>query len=131
MCVALPGKVIEIKDRDAVVDFNGNQVTARAGLVDVRVGDYVLVHAGCVIQKVTQQDMEDAVKAFPSLTVLKGMEMDVDETLPEEYYKRELKEYFDLDYMCTGVHFVQKPDGSYIHIGVNLHYDMDKQYQYS
>ena len=59
MCVALPGKVIEIKDRDAVVDFNGNKVTARAGLVDVQVGDYVLVHAGCVIQKVSQQDMED------------------------------------------------------------------------
>ena len=59
MCVALPGKVIEIKDHDAVVDFNGNQVTARAGLVDVQVGDYVLVHAGCVIQKVSQQDMED------------------------------------------------------------------------
>ena len=59
MCVALPGKVIEIKDRDAVVDFNGNQVTARAGLVDVKVGDFVLVHAGCVIQKVSQQDMEE------------------------------------------------------------------------
>ena len=62
MCVALPGKVIEIKDRDAVVDFSGNQVTARAGLVDVKVGDYVLVHAGCVIQKVTQQDMEEMKK---------------------------------------------------------------------
>lgn len=62
MCVALPGKVIEIKDRDAVVDFNGNHVTARAGLVDVKVGDYVLVHAGCVIQKVTQQDMEEMKK---------------------------------------------------------------------
>ena len=59
MCVALPGKVIEIKERDAVVDFSGNQVTARAGLVDVSVGDYVLVHAGCVIQKVTQQEMEE------------------------------------------------------------------------
>ena len=59
MCVALPGKVIEIKNRDAVVDFNGNQVTARAGLVDIKVGDYVLVHAGCVIQKVSKQDMED------------------------------------------------------------------------
>ena len=59
MCVALPGKVIEIKGRDAVVDFNGNQVTARAGLVDVKVGDYVLVHAGCIIQKVSKQDMED------------------------------------------------------------------------
>lgn len=62
MCVALPGRVIEIKKRDAVVDFSGNQVTARAGLVDVKVGDYVLVHAGCVIQKVTQQDMEELKK---------------------------------------------------------------------
>lgn len=59
MCVALPGKVIEIKGRDAVVDFNGNQVAARAGLVDIKVGDYVLVHAGCVIQKVSQQDMDE------------------------------------------------------------------------
>ena len=59
MCVALPGKVIEVNEKDAVVDFNGNQVTARAGLVDVKVGDYVLVHAGCVIQKVTQQEMEE------------------------------------------------------------------------
>lgn len=59
MCVALPGKVIEIKEKDAVVDFNGNQVTARAGLVDVKVGDFVLVHAGCVIQKVSKQDMDE------------------------------------------------------------------------
>ena len=70
MCVALPGKVIEVNDRDAVVDFNGNQVTARTGLVDVKIGDYVLVHAGCVIQKVTPQEAEDLtelmndVKAF-------------------------------------------------------------------
>ena len=59
MCVALPGKVIEINGRDAVVDFSGNRVNARAGLVDIKVGDHVLVHAGCVIQKVSQQDMED------------------------------------------------------------------------
>ena len=59
MCVALPGKVIEIKGRDAVVDFNGNQVTARAGLVDIEVGDFVLVHAGCVIQKVSKQQMDE------------------------------------------------------------------------
>ena len=70
MCVALPGKVIEIKDRDAVVDFNGNQVTARAGLVDVKVGDYVLVHAGCVIQKVSKQDMAD----LESLNQLMGQQ---------------------------------------------------------
>ncbi|MBQ8625811.1 MAG: HypC/HybG/HupF family hydrogenase formation chaperone [Agathobacter sp.] len=59
MCVALPGKVIQVNEKDAVVDFNGNQVTARTGLVDIKVGDYVLVHAGCVIQKVTMQDAAD------------------------------------------------------------------------
>ncbi len=58
MCVALPGKVIQVNEKDAIVDFSGNQVTARTGLVDVNVGDYVLVHAGCIIQKVTLQDVE-------------------------------------------------------------------------
>lgn len=59
MCVALPGKVIQINEKDAVIDFNGNQVTARAGLVEIKEGDYVLVHAGCIIQKVSKQDMEE------------------------------------------------------------------------
>lgn len=59
MCVALPGKVIQVNEKDAVVDFNGNQVTARTGLVDIKEGDFVLVHAGCVIQKVTPQDAEN------------------------------------------------------------------------
>ncbi len=59
MCVAIPGKVIEIREKDAVVDFSGNQVTARTGLVDIKLGDYVLVHAGCVIQKVSSRDMEE------------------------------------------------------------------------
>ena len=53
MCVALPGKVIELDKGDALVDFHGNQVRAKAGLVEVSVGDYVLVHAGCILQKVS------------------------------------------------------------------------------
>ena len=59
MCVALPGKVIELQGADALVDFNGNQVKARAGLVDVQVGDYVLVHAGCILQKVSTEEAEN------------------------------------------------------------------------
>ncbi len=58
MCVALPGKVIDVKEKDAVVDFNGNQVTARMGLVDIKPGDYVLVHAGCILQKVSATEAE-------------------------------------------------------------------------
>lgn len=59
MCVALPGKVIEIDEKNAVVDFSGNQITARHGLVDIQVGDYVLVHAGCIIQKVSNEEAEN------------------------------------------------------------------------
>lgn len=56
MCVALPGKVRERKGKDAVVDFNGNLVTARMGLADIKEGDYVLVHAGCILQKVSKEE---------------------------------------------------------------------------
>ncbi|MEE1305364.1 MAG: HypC/HybG/HupF family hydrogenase formation chaperone [Agathobacter sp.] len=62
MCVALPGKVISIKEGRATVDFSGNQVQAYTGLVDVETGDYVLVHAGCVIQKMKQQEAEEIIE---------------------------------------------------------------------
>ena len=56
MCVAVPGKVLSIEGTKAVVDFQGNEVSAEAGLVDIKVGDYVLVHAGCILQKLTEFD---------------------------------------------------------------------------
>lgn len=62
MCVALPGRVLSVKENKAVVDFSGNQVDAYIGLVQVKPGDYVLVHAGCVIQTVKQQEAEEILE---------------------------------------------------------------------
>ena len=62
MCVAIPGKVISITDGRATVDFSGNQVQAYIGLVDAQVGDFVLVHAGCVIQTMKQQEAEEIIE---------------------------------------------------------------------
>ena len=59
MCVAFPGKVSELVKGDALVDLHGYQVRAKAGLVDVSVGDYVLVHAGCILQKVSTKEAKD------------------------------------------------------------------------
>lgn len=67
MCVALPGKVIEIFEKDALVDFNGNHVRAIAGLVPISVGDYVLVHAGCILQKLSVGEAQDMIKLFEEL----------------------------------------------------------------
>ncbi len=59
MCVAIPGEVKEIRDNKAIIDFSGNQVEAYIGLVNVKVGDYALVHAGCVIQTMKQSEAEE------------------------------------------------------------------------
>lgn len=64
MCVALPGKVLEVRDKTAKIDFSGNIVTAMAGLVDLHEGDYALVHAGCVIQKMSETEAKDMEEIF-------------------------------------------------------------------
>ncbi len=68
MCVALPGVIKEINGDMAVVDFSGNTVNAATGLVDVEVGDRVLVHAGCIIQKVQKEEAEELEELFDLLT---------------------------------------------------------------
>lgn len=63
MCVAMPGKVIEVtNDGKARIDFEGNEVEAYSGLVDLKPGDYALVHAGCVIQKMLKSEMDEMIE---------------------------------------------------------------------
>ena len=67
MCVAMPGKVIAINGNRASVDFSGNTVEAHAGLVPVRIGDYVLVHAGCILQVISQDEGESLAELFDEM----------------------------------------------------------------
>ena len=57
MCLAIPGKVLEIKGNVAKVDFgNGVIRDVDITLVDVDVGKYVLVHTGYAIQVMEEED---------------------------------------------------------------------------
>lgn len=67
MCVAVPGKVIAIHGTKATVDFNGNTVEAQAGLVPIKLGDYVLVHAGCILQVLSKQDNDMLSELFEEI----------------------------------------------------------------
>lgn len=67
MCVAAPGKVIEIDGDNAVIDYNSNRITANKGIVDVKVGDYVLVHAGLIIQVLPDEEAENMIEIFKDL----------------------------------------------------------------
>ena len=59
MCVAMPGVVLSVGKRTALVDFDGNKVEARTGLVQIQPGYRVLVHAGCILQKISPREMEE------------------------------------------------------------------------
>ena len=68
MCVAIPGTVKEILDDKYVsVDFSGNLLKAASGLVDVKPGDRVLVHAGCIIQTVSEKEALEMEEMFREL----------------------------------------------------------------
>ena len=56
MCLAIPAKVLSIEDSTAKVDF-GSGVTREVNimLVDAKVDEYVLVHAGYAIQTIDKK----------------------------------------------------------------------------
>lgn len=70
MCVAIPGKVIEIFDNTAKVDFNGNVVNVSTGLIEPEVGQYVLVHAGCAIEVMEYEKARELLELFADLDAL-------------------------------------------------------------
>ena len=66
MCIAVPGKVTDIDDLNmAIVDYGGTTKAASADLVpEVVVGDYVLVHAGFIINVLDEDDALETLKLF-------------------------------------------------------------------
>ena len=62
MCLAIPSKIIEIRDDLAIIDVDGVKREASVLLLeDPKVGDYVIVHAGFAIHKI---DEEEAVETL-------------------------------------------------------------------
>jgi hydrogenase expression/formation protein HypC len=57
MCLAVPGKVLEIEGTSAKVDFgHGTVREVDISLVDVTVSQYVLVHTGYAIQVMDEEE---------------------------------------------------------------------------
>lgn len=67
MCVAFPGKVVEVDNGIAKVDFNGSVMDIRIGLVDVSPGQYVLAHAGCAIEAMSEEKAKEIMEIFQDL----------------------------------------------------------------
>lgn len=66
MCLAIPGRILSIdKDKRAEIDFGGVVRHAQLDLLpQAKKGDYVMVHAGFAISKLTPKDAKATLKAL-------------------------------------------------------------------
>ncbi len=67
MCVAVPGKVVEINGDIAKVNIMNNITEANIKLVSVELGDYVLIHAGCVLEVMKKEAAQEILEVFEEL----------------------------------------------------------------
>ncbi len=68
MCIAIPGKVVEVDYPFAIVDFKGTKRKVRVDLLeDLKEGDWVLVHVGIAIQKVDEEEARKTVELLEQI----------------------------------------------------------------
>lgn len=68
MCLAVPAKLVELRADAAVADLHGNRVEVNTMLTpEVKVGDWVLIHAGFAIQHLDCQTVEDTFAVLEDL----------------------------------------------------------------
>ena len=68
MCLAVPGKVLSLEGSKGIVEIgNMKREVFMHLLPDVVINEYVLVHAGCAIQKIDEEEAKitlDILKEF-------------------------------------------------------------------
>jgi len=69
MCLAAPARVISIADNVATVDYGGVETQCRLDTLteEVAVGDYVLIHTGFAIRRLSPEDGEETLRLFDEL----------------------------------------------------------------
>ncbi|MBC2457361.1 HypC/HybG/HupF family hydrogenase formation chaperone [Clostridium beijerinckii] len=68
MCLAIPAQVRDIDNYSAIIDIMGLESRINIQLIEeLKVGDYVLVHAGCAIQKIDKDYFEELQRIFQSI----------------------------------------------------------------
>ena len=63
MCIAVPVKVLAMDGERAIVDYGGLRRDVSISLVkgQVKKGDYVIIHAGCAIQRIDPEEAQETI----------------------------------------------------------------------
>jgi len=86
MCLGIPGKVLEIREQDALpmgkVEFGGIvKEVCLAYVPETQVGDYVLVHVGFAISKIDEEEAREIFSYIEQIDQL-GELQDTEPSLP-------------------------------------------------
>ena len=66
--MAIPGRVVEVSGDEAKVDFGEGTVRrVNISLVNVKVGDYVIVHAGFAIQVLDEKEAMESLALWQEI----------------------------------------------------------------
>ena len=59
MCLSIPGKVLSIEKGKIIVDYGSEKRESNFSLVDVKVGDYVIIKEKIIISKIPKLKAEE------------------------------------------------------------------------
>lgn len=69
MCLGIPSRIIEVDGEDAVVDVTGARRRIKINLLpDLRVGEYVIVHAGFAIERLDTEKSEETLRQIDEVS---------------------------------------------------------------
>jgi hydrogenase expression/formation protein HypC len=73
MCLSVPARIVSIDGKMADVSVGGTIFKAGLHMVEnVRVGDYILIHAGFAIQKISDKEAQETLKLLKELNDLQN-----------------------------------------------------------
>jgi hydrogenase expression/formation protein HypC len=72
MCLAIPAKIMSLDGNKANVDFGGVLREVNVSLVEAKVGEYVLVHAGYAIQVLEEKEALETLSLWNEVLASAG-----------------------------------------------------------
>ena len=76
MCLAIPGKILEISGNSALIDFDGiKQKVIIALIQNPEIGKYVIVHAGYAIEMMDEKDALEAIDQWKELAEEQNLDL--------------------------------------------------------
>lgn len=68
MCLSIPAKIVSVEGFTAEVSAGGSLFKANLQMVEnAKVGDYVLLHAGFAIQKISEKEAGETISLLDEL----------------------------------------------------------------